>query len=419
MRAACHQLAHRIGRTAGASGGIARVRPGRPGLRVGLLPRRHRGGDDASSAPARAVRGARGGLRARCAQRAARPTVELHPRHGPRLHGRAGPRHRRVAEGLRRAAARRASATAATAASSWRTSRRSTSRAAARCDRTSRCTRAPPSRRRYKAAVLRPPEHVRPVRQQRRLRRGLRGCARRPSATSAAPAGAASAATSPPRPSASATGPRRRARAAGCACSATSSRARSDCVTGAVGVILQDLDGGPAQLDAFCASFEAAATQPQHAACLRASEQAYRELLAQQTGQRPDRRRRRPAWTSSATSRSPAPPPIAREGEEMRRITIVVCSRALRRAAGRLRGDDDKDDGDRPAQQDRGLLRLAARQRATSPPWRSRSIRAGADGMSKVRAYVCDGRGEPEGKAIWFAGPVDVGATTSPARTRR
>jgi hypothetical protein len=62
-------------------------------------------------------------------------------------------------------------------------------------------------------------------------------------------------------------------------------QARADCVTGAAGQILQDLDGGPAQLDAFCAAFEAAATQPEHAACLRASEAGYRELLAQQTGE--------------------------------------------------------------------------------------------------------------------------------------
>ena len=63
-----------------------------------------------------------------------------------------------------------------------------------------------------------------------------------------------------------------------------SARARADCVTGAVGQILQDLDGGPAQLDAFCAALEVAATQPEHAACLRASELGYRALLAQQTG---------------------------------------------------------------------------------------------------------------------------------------
>jgi hypothetical protein len=61
-------------------------------------------------------------------------------------------------------------------------------------------------------------------------------------------------------------------------------QARADCVAGAAGVILQNLDGGPAELDAFCASFDAAATQPQHAACLQASEQAYRALLAEQTG---------------------------------------------------------------------------------------------------------------------------------------
>lgn len=63
--------------------------------------------------------------------------------------------------------------------------------------------------------------------------------------------------------------------------------ARAACVSGAVPVILQDLDGGPAQLDAFCASFEVVATQPEHAVCLRASEKGYRALLAQQTGVAP------------------------------------------------------------------------------------------------------------------------------------
>ena len=63
-----------------------------------------------------------------------------------------------------------------------------------------------------------------------------------------------------------------------------STGARSDCVTGAVAQILEDLAGGPAQLDAFCAAFEVAATQPEHAACLRASEAGYRALLAEQTG---------------------------------------------------------------------------------------------------------------------------------------
>ena len=65
-----------------------------------------------------------------------------------------------------------------------------------------------------------------------------------------------------------------------------SARARSDCVTGAVAQILEDLGGGPTQLDAFCAALEVAATQPEHAACLRASEVGYRALLAQRTGGR-------------------------------------------------------------------------------------------------------------------------------------
>lgn len=66
------------------------------------------------------------------------------------------------------------------------------------------------------------------------------------------------------------------------------SQARADCVSGAVDVILQDLDGGPAQLEAFCASFEVVATQPEHAACLQASEKAYQKLLSQQTGGEPE-----------------------------------------------------------------------------------------------------------------------------------
>ena len=65
---------------------------------------------------------------------------------------------------------------------------------------------------------------------------------------------------------------------------ADTSEARSACVAGAARVILQDLDGGPEQLDALCTSFDARVTQPQHAACLEASERAYRELLAEQTG---------------------------------------------------------------------------------------------------------------------------------------
>ena len=36
---------------------------------------------------------------------------------------------------------------------------------------------------------------------------------------------------------------------------------------------------------------------------------------------------------------------------------------------------------------------------------------ANADGVSAVRAYVCDGKGPPEGKAIWFSGEVDAVAT--------
>lgn len=64
-------------------------------------------------------------------------------------------------------------------------------------------------------------------------------------------------------------------------------RARANCIAGAVGVMIRDLDEGPTQADDFCASFEQARTQELHAACLRASEAGYSELLAQQLGRDP------------------------------------------------------------------------------------------------------------------------------------
>ncbi len=39
---------------------------------------------------------------------------------------------------------------------------------------------------------------------------------------------------------------------------------------------------------------------------------------------------------------------------------------------------------------------------------------ADEQGRSEVRAYLCDGKGPPEGKAIWFSGAVDADATQEP-----
>ena len=97
----------------------------------------------------------------------------------------------------------------------------------------------------------------------------------------------------------------------------------------------------------------------------------------------------------------------------MRRITLVVCS-ALCVGLLSACGSDDKSEksdkaGGKTAVYFGWLL-------GTSEP-AAVAIevdRPDAKGMSKVRAYVCDGRGEPEGMAIWFAGPLDAAATTRP-----
>lgn len=95
----------------------------------------------------------------------------------------------------------------------------------------------------------------------------------------------------------------------------------------------------------------------------------------------------------------------------MRRIMIIV-SAALALGLVVSCGDDNKSgDGDDAAKATvyfgwlLGAEDIAAVALEIQP--------AGEDGMSEVRAYLCDGRGEPEGKAIWFLDSVDVDATQS------
>jgi hypothetical protein len=39
------------------------------------------------------------------------------------------------------------------------------------------------------------------------------------------------------------------------------------------------------------------------------------------------------------------------------------------------------------------------------------------NGTKNVKAYVCDGVGPPQGKAVWFTGPVDTGVTNDVGKT--
>ena len=96
----------------------------------------------------------------------------------------------------------------------------------------------------------------------------------------------------------------------------------------------------------------------------------------------------------------------------MRRITLTVCA-ALCMGLSACGGDDKAKDSDRAGKQTAvyfGWLLGTSEPAAVA----IEIDKADAQGLSKVRAYVCDGRGEPEGKAIWFSGPVDAVATTKP-----
>ena len=96
----------------------------------------------------------------------------------------------------------------------------------------------------------------------------------------------------------------------------------------------------------------------------------------------------------------------------MRRITLAVCTALCVGLLGACGGDDESKEEKAPSKTAVyfGWL-LGTREPAAVA---IEVDRADAKGMSKVRAYVCDGRGEPAGMAVWFAGPVDVAATTEP-----
>ena len=102
----------------------------------------------------------------------------------------------------------------------------------------------------------------------------------------------------------------------------------------------------------------------------------------------------------------------------MRRVTFAVCIAlgvGLLSACG---GDDDSENADRAGSRTAvyfGWL-LGTREPAAVA---IEVDRADDRGMSRVRAYVCDGRGEPAGMAVWFGGSVDAGATTEPGARAR
>ena len=98
----------------------------------------------------------------------------------------------------------------------------------------------------------------------------------------------------------------------------------------------------------------------------------------------------------------------------MRRIMIVVCAALFVGLLGACGGDDDGDKANGKAA-GKAAVYFGWLLGTSEPAAVAIEVdRADAKGMSKVRAYVCDGRGEPEGMAIWFAGPVDAAATTKP-----
>ncbi len=95
----------------------------------------------------------------------------------------------------------------------------------------------------------------------------------------------------------------------------------------------------------------------------------------------------------------------------MRRITIVVAT-ALCAALLAACGGDDDDSNDKA---DKAKTYFGWLLGTGDPVAVAIEVdRPDSSGMSKVRAYVCDGRSEPEGMAVWFSAPVDTEATTRP-----
>jgi hypothetical protein len=95
----------------------------------------------------------------------------------------------------------------------------------------------------------------------------------------------------------------------------------------------------------------------------------------------------------------------------MRRATLAVCTALCVGLLSACGGDEKSEDSDKAAAKTAvyfGWL-LGTREPAAVA---IEVDRAGSNGMSKVRAYVCDGRGEPAGMAVWFGGAVNAAATT-------
>jgi len=101
------------------------------------------------------------------------------------------------------------------------------------------------------------------------------------------------------------------------------------------------------------------------------------------------------------------------KGREMRRITIVVCTALCVGLLGACGGEDNTDDNADKATSKAAVYFGWLLGGSGEPAAVAIELeRADDKGMSTVRAYVCDGRGEPEGMAVWFTGPIDAAATT-------
>lgn len=94
----------------------------------------------------------------------------------------------------------------------------------------------------------------------------------------------------------------------------------------------------------------------------------------------------------------------------MRRILVLVVSALLCAGVVVACGDDDEDAEKKSGSKTSvyfGWLLGTADVAAVA----IEVDRPDGTGKSKVRAYLCDGRGEPDGKALWFVGPLDLAAT--------
>ncbi|MEA2143448.1 MAG: hypothetical protein QOI64_1878 [Solirubrobacteraceae bacterium] len=99
----------------------------------------------------------------------------------------------------------------------------------------------------------------------------------------------------------------------------------------------------------------------------------------------------------------------------MRRVILAVCAALCVGLLGACGDGDESQESNTAAKPAKTAVYFGWLLGTREPAAVAIEVdRADTKGMSRVRAYVCDGRGEPAGMAVWFGGPINAAATTKP-----